>query len=1353
MSDSNPSAKYPCDICPAVLASKWGLSQHKIVIHTGDYKFKCAQCNKGFTIPSKLKKHEEKYCKSGAPQKHEDTIVEKSEVKKKHEETPVPVIAQTPNPEPQKNKESKTKFAKRTRHVLTEEQIQAMEATFEAEPMWGNMTPEIQAGLQQNTGLEKKVIRTWFANRNAKRRRGLQTTAAPEQDHNSDLNDANNVLGDEENAIREDFSNENYINEDFSNLRPNDNIVSEQSLKIELMQKVKYEVSEDVISDVNQEDSTVTENYNEMENDLENHESEQSDEIGDFSRIHDINSENSLENFVQEHGKINYEDDNGKQDVVSKLLPKIKMEEDEFFRKINLPHKQSKNVSSENDASQLERDIPPSENDWSLHKKDVPEEILEYNINQYIKSEHKSSAQVKTEPSEDEFSNLSENPIGKILSESHLTDHTIESIMPENDLLNHQKDIPFGENQYFKIIQNVKAEQEFSEQYESDIDVVGLDSDIIDGNEQKVNSVGEVCSNNINSDNGIEKSGVDEYSSNSEKSGEFYLEIIRKAARFDDITRQFNAKSEEELDARMMETKSKASKYDELKMDFETLEQKYLKSYKKIKALEDSGIDSDSRDFPTTPTSMNSSGSQNTSSPSEGSSSPECSSTPINKKKRNNVLNESSQIEEKENQTKQEHFKSSNNVVLSCIDLDSNVNSGTNLKQSTESPVNLLQSRFESQQPKNGIASQFLDKNSQMASFQPSNGKEHLGDVNAYNQLPEAMHNFSSNHINAYNQTLQPNFGYGLDPQVNGGYNQIPQLNSFNPNPGYNQQQNLGYNQLNQTEIIRYQQMQQPSNNSYNNSQFPHLAGMYPFNQTMQQQYNLGNLNQMHNLYNQPLNNSVQMQMAKLPLNQLAELVNSQPFNKSTESYPYNQTNLIKPEKNEAQIISQDPENQPLDLTKTSPMNLSKSSMNPSKTPLNLAKDANYANQPDWSQLNQTMSEFQKNIVAGEATNIGKIVQPLNPVSKLGQPKLVQPYNAVPKIVESLKPNPKILEPLDSVKPLNAVPKMIQPANSIQTMIQPVNTISKIIETANPIPNMIQPVNPVSKIFRPVNPVAGNEISKANVESRTSFLSKTESSSGIKDGTEEKPEMWVCATKEGFPEGWKKQSIKKNDRSKKDGFYFRLQFMSPQNKVFKSRKAAIEYMTSSNLYSENQTSVANGWPKRRKSMDAHQNEGGPSKRRKSDVVPSAEDGWKDAEGLPSGWKMKPTGSWRPGGFTYKNGEGKILRSGKAVLEHLKNDPIYTKEDVYKFEKVYLGKISRSKNNDMKKTEENQKETGVNVTGVLGGTGMDIPAHEASVGAVGMGNLNPFPDVTFSYPDVTDALRSLQNIQRISVTKC
>merc|ERR1719319_854745 len=178
---------------------------------------------------------------------------------------------------------------------------------------------------------------------------------------------------------------------------------------------------------------------------------------------------------------------------------------------------------------------------------------------------------------------------------------------------------------------------------------------------------------------------------------------------------------------------------------------------------------------------------------------------------------------------------------MDCVDLDSNVNSLTIVKQSVESPVkSMLQSRL----PEN---------NSQMQHFQPPISSGPMGHSNVYNNLSEAMQKMNSSHMNVYNQALQPNLGYGLDPQSN-GYNQIPQLNGFNLNHGYNQQQNFGYNQLNQTEIMRYQQMQQSSNNSYNNTQFPYsTGGMYSFNQNMQQQqqqYNVGNYNQINNSNN-----------------------------------------------------------------------------------------------------------------------------------------------------------------------------------------------------------------------------------------------------------------------------------------------------------------------------------------------------------------------------------------------------------------------------------------------------------------------------------------------------------------------
>ncbi|XP_068086474.1 zinc finger protein ZFP2 [Anabrus simplex] len=53
---SRPEARFRCDLCGKVLASKWGLSRH-VMGHTGDRLFMCDHCGKLFSRSSHLSQH------------------------------------------------------------------------------------------------------------------------------------------------------------------------------------------------------------------------------------------------------------------------------------------------------------------------------------------------------------------------------------------------------------------------------------------------------------------------------------------------------------------------------------------------------------------------------------------------------------------------------------------------------------------------------------------------------------------------------------------------------------------------------------------------------------------------------------------------------------------------------------------------------------------------------------------------------------------------------------------------------------------------------------------------------------------------------------------------------------------------------------------------------------------------------------------------------------------------------------------------------------------------------------------------------------------------------------------------
>merc|ERR1719186_975108 len=79
------------------------------------------------------------------------------------------------------SEELKSGRKNRNRTVLTAAQIKHLEGAFRIQSMWGNYDEEQQEMLQQDTGLEKRVIRTWFSNRNAKFKRERHQTGTSAQ--------------------------------------------------------------------------------------------------------------------------------------------------------------------------------------------------------------------------------------------------------------------------------------------------------------------------------------------------------------------------------------------------------------------------------------------------------------------------------------------------------------------------------------------------------------------------------------------------------------------------------------------------------------------------------------------------------------------------------------------------------------------------------------------------------------------------------------------------------------------------------------------------------------------------------------------------------------------------------------------------------------------------------------------------------------------------------------------------------------------------------------------------------------------------------------------------------------------
>jgi hypothetical protein len=97
-------------------------------------------------------------------------------------------------------------------------------------------------------------------------------------------------------------------------------------------------------------------------------------------------------------------------------------------------------------------------------------------------------------------------------------------------------------------------------------------------------------------------------------------------------------------------------------------------------------------------------------------------------------------------------------------------------------------------------------------------------------------------------------------------------------------------------------------------------------------------------------------------------------------------------------------------------------------------------------------------------------------------------------------------------------------------------------------------------------------------------------------------DMWVAGDPT-LPTGWK---IKKY-KSKTSVGRVHCEYLSPQNHVFRSRKAVVEHMRKTGAYSKE---------------DILKVEAGNTKYKGQKRLLSIDDGWIESEALPKGWKLK-----------------------------------------------------------------------------------------------------------------------------------
>ena len=170
-----------------------------------------------------------------------------------------------------------------------------------------------------------------------------------------------------------------------------------------------------------------------------------------------------------------------------------------------------------------------------------------------------------------------------------------------------------------------------------------------------------------------------------------------------------------------------------------------------------------------------------------------------------------------------------------------------------------------------------------------------------------------------------------------------------------------------------------------------------------------------------------------------------------------------------------------------------------------------------------------------------------------------------------------------------------------------------------------------------------------------------------------------------MPAGWKIRSHQWWCQ-KRNSHRIHYEFLSPHNEFFKSRKAVVEHMTQSGVYTAEQIDTV----KQQATIITDR-----SIKKKAQAAPSRQDlspcnpliGWKTGNTtLPNAWKIKRHEYANQTVYFYMSPKGDIIKSRRAVIEYMFEDGGYAEKDFYtvisgaKQRKVALQELYDSKLN-------------------------------------------------------------------------
>merc|ERR1719336_1713826 len=170
-----------------------------------------------------------------------------------------------------------------------------------------------------------------------------------------------------------------------------------------------------------------------------------------------------------------------------------------------------------------------------------------------------------------------------------------------------------------------------------------------------------------------------------------------------------------------------------------------------------------------------------------------------------------------------------------------------------------------------------------------------------------------------------------------------------------------------------------------------------------------------------------------------------------------------------------------------------------------------------------------------------------------------------------------------------------------------------------------------------------------------------------------------------LPDGWKIRSHQWWCQ-KRNSHRIHYEFLSPHNEFFKSRKAVVEHMTQSGVYTAEQIDTV----KQQATIITDR-----SIKKKAQATPTRQDlspcnpliGWKTGNTtLPNAWKIKRHEYANQTVYFYMSPKGDIIKSRRAVIEYMFEDGSYAGKDFYtvisgaKQRKVALQELYDSKLN-------------------------------------------------------------------------